>query len=155
MNRDNAETPQYVFDWFDDWFNFDCDVCASKENTKCACYISKEMHQGTFWGAMNWCNCPFSQTEWWLGAVAFRARAGRSTLMLLNSVLDTAYIQPFIPKMDRIWILSPRIQFTPPKGVKYSSNPKGQIACLFTPWSARMQTGPRIETLHIPRPKDD
>ena len=41
-NKDDWETPQDLFDKLNAEFNFDIDVCASKENAKCERYYSEE-----------------------------------------------------------------------------------------------------------------
>lgn len=41
-NSNNWGTPQDLFDELDEEFNFDLDVCASKENFKCIRYFTKE-----------------------------------------------------------------------------------------------------------------
>ena len=40
---DDWATPQYVFDWLNNIFNFELDPCASKENHKCDKYYTKEI----------------------------------------------------------------------------------------------------------------
>lgn len=39
---DDWETPKSLFDKLDATFHFDIDVCASKENAKCAKYFTRE-----------------------------------------------------------------------------------------------------------------
>ncbi len=41
-NTDNWATPQYLFDKLNAIFHFTLDVCASKDNAKCAKYFTKE-----------------------------------------------------------------------------------------------------------------
>ena len=38
MSSDNWETPQWLFDELNEEFNFDIDLCATKENSKCNQY---------------------------------------------------------------------------------------------------------------------
>ena len=40
---DDWATPQYVFDWLNNIFNFELDPCASEENHKCNKYFTKEI----------------------------------------------------------------------------------------------------------------
>ncbi len=41
-NKTDWETPQWLFDKLDKEFNFDADVCASRENSKCHYYITEK-----------------------------------------------------------------------------------------------------------------
>lgn len=56
------ETPEYIFKPLDDIFNFDCDVAANPNNSKCVKWIteSDDAHY-SHWGQMNWCNPPFGR----------------------------------------------------------------------------------------------
>jgi len=65
-NSDEHQTPQWLFDYFDKIFNFDLDVCASKENTKCERFFDREnsaltndFEPSTFF----WMNPPYSAPE--------------------------------------------------------------------------------------------
>lgn len=65
--NDNQSTPSYFFDFLDDIFHFDLDVCATAENSKCERYYDgAERGDGLVmpWdGRMNWCNPPYSRPE--------------------------------------------------------------------------------------------
>lgn len=65
--NDNQSTPQWLFDFLDEMFHFDLDVCATAENAKCERYYDgAERGDGLVlpWdGRMNWCNPPYSKPE--------------------------------------------------------------------------------------------
>lgn len=65
--NDNQSTPQWLFDFLHDLFDFDIDVCASAENAKCDVYFDGTPESDGLlsrWsGEMHWCNPPFSRPE--------------------------------------------------------------------------------------------
>ncbi len=162
--RQAWETPKHIFDYFDRLYDFDCDVCADAKNAKVpGRWIGKDwdaLSNHSVWGERNFCNPPYSNPAAWLAAAAYRAEfCNASTLILLNVCMDTIYYAKNERFMDTVSILkgnekeNGRIQFIPAPGIKASTNSKGQMSILITPWSVRAQRGPRIETLRIPRPK--
>lgn len=56
-------TPQWLFDKINNIYNFDMDLCATKENTKCEKYYTKEQDSlKQIWNdKINWCNPPYSK----------------------------------------------------------------------------------------------
>lgn len=62
------ETPQDFFDSLDDEFHFTLDVCATRENAKCARFYTKEangLHQP--WDGVVWCNPPVWERDRQMG----------------------------------------------------------------------------------------
>jgi len=45
-DKDEWETPQWLFDLLDQEFHFDCDAAASRENTKCRTWFGYDSEQG-------------------------------------------------------------------------------------------------------------
>lgn len=59
---DMWETPQWLFDKLNEEFNFDLDVCATKDNTKCVEYYTKEQDGlKQPWYGVCWCNPPYGK----------------------------------------------------------------------------------------------
>jgi phage N-6-adenine-methyltransferase len=61
------ETPQPLFDELNKEFQFDLDVCATKENAKCKIFFTKEDNGLTqMWGGTCWMNPPYGREigEW-------------------------------------------------------------------------------------------
>jgi phage N-6-adenine-methyltransferase len=57
-------TPQDFFDKLNAEFYFQLDVCATKENAKCATYFTEHDDGLTQpWDSRNWCNPPFRIKE--------------------------------------------------------------------------------------------
>ena len=49
MNSDSWETPQWLFDELNAEFNFDIDLCATEENSKCGIYCSDYLNTDLRW----------------------------------------------------------------------------------------------------------
>lgn len=64
---DEWETPQVLFDELNKEFGFVLDVCASKQNHKCANYFTKENNglNINWHGVTVWCNPPYSDIKSW------------------------------------------------------------------------------------------
>ena len=92
---DEWETPQYIYDLLNAEFNFEVDLAATKENTKCESFYSKESNSleqdwgGTF--DRGWINPPYSRNQCakFIDKAARQRRRGFMTVMLLPSRTDT------------------------------------------------------------------
>ncbi len=76
---DVRETPPDLFEQLDAEFEFNLDVCATRQNAKCSQFYSLEGYhdlvefqpgidglRGTWRGARAWCNPPFSNIRPWV-----------------------------------------------------------------------------------------
>lgn len=61
-DRDEWETPQWLFDKLDLQYNFQFDCCAIEDNTKCDCYAI-DFFKIKSVGSMCWMNPPFSKAK--------------------------------------------------------------------------------------------
>jgi len=116
---DEWETPQQIFDYFNDRFRFTLDVCASPENAKVLRYFTKEQN-GLFqdWsGEICWMNPPYSDNAKWVQK-AYRASLNPNTVVvcLLPSRTDTSWFHDYCAKGD-IWFIRGRITFGNAKNV--------------------------------------
>lgn len=61
----NWETPENVFGFWDDQFNFTLDVCASEDNAKCDSYFDEEMDclQQDWAPDVCWMNPPYGEPQ--------------------------------------------------------------------------------------------
>lgn len=88
-------TPQDLFDKLNSEFNFELDVCASKENHKCERYFTKE--DDAFlnkWSGRIWCNPPYGRDIGrWVEACA---NHNNISVMLLPVRTDTKWFHKFI-----------------------------------------------------------
>lgn len=95
MSNDEWETPQWLFDKLDDYFCFDLDACASKDNHKCEDYYTKEnsildvnpfelelLDIGT--PRVIWMNPPYSNPKPFVDWAIEARKAGHQVVLLLK-----------------------------------------------------------------------
>lgn len=91
---DMWETPQHVFDELNQEFRFDVDVCATKENAKCATFFSPEMDGlKQEWEGTCWMNPPYGrQIHLWVKkAYESSLKNGVTVVCLLPARTDTKW----------------------------------------------------------------
>lgn len=108
---DEWETPQALFDELNKEFNFDLDVCATRENKKCTKFFSKKenglIHS---WGGYScWMNPPYGREigEWVKKASNFKV------VCLLPARTDTRWFHDYIYNKTNVEIrfLKGRLKF--------------------------------------------
>lgn len=119
---DEWETPDWLFRALDTEFGFTLDPCATKENAKCATFITKEQDGlQTKWGHAHraFINPPYSEIQEWV--VAALQQTCDLTVLLLPVRTDTRWFRMLIELPDvRIRYLRKRIRFLE-AGVEQSS----------------------------------
>ena len=61
-NKDDWETPQWLFDKYDEIYNFTLDVCANNVNHKCSKYFTlKDNGLTKVWDGRCWMNPPYGR----------------------------------------------------------------------------------------------
>lgn len=135
--RDTWATPPDFFHYIRERWNPMLDVCASPENTKCPAFITLE--QDAFhapWNSINgtvWCNPPGSEVARWVALCAQRATERNLTVLcLVQAGVGSRWFLEY-HKRAHTYLLTPRIQFIPPKGVKRSSNARDYMLMEFKP----------------------
>ena len=105
------ETPQALFDELDSVFNFQLDVCATKQNHKVSTYFTKAddgLRQR--WTTSNWMNPPYGrEIYYWVK----KAHENPLTVCLLPARTDTRWFHEFIynnPKAE-LSFLKGRLKF--------------------------------------------
>lgn len=63
IERDDWQTPQWLFDKLDQQFSFDIDCCATKENSKCPISSDDFERIGPMTVSTCWMNPPFSKAN--------------------------------------------------------------------------------------------
>lgn len=105
------ETPQELFDELDKEFNFECDVCATKENAKCDRYLTKA-NDGLSWSwnwDSNWMNPPYGRE---IGKWVKKASEAKGLVVaLLPARTDTAWFHNYILGKAEIRFLKGRLKF--------------------------------------------
>ena len=113
---DEWETPQYFFDSLNERFHFDLDVCATKENTKCPTFFSKEDDGlSKNWrehGLSAWMNPPYGRDIGkWCRKAASETMNGVTTVALLPARTDTAWFHEWVAGIAEITFLRGRLKF--------------------------------------------
>lgn len=88
------ETPRHVFDELNQEFRFDIDVCATKENAKCATFFSPEMDGlKQEWEGTCWMNPPYGRAigDWVKKAYESSLKNGVTVVCLLPARTDTKW----------------------------------------------------------------
>lgn len=108
------ETPQEVFDHWDELFEFDMDVAASDKNHKCPNFITKENDAlKSFWGRRNFLNPPYGRGM----ILPFVKKAyeesllGSLTVGLLPVATSTKWWTQYVGKADYVYFYPHRINF--------------------------------------------
>lgn len=118
-NSEEWGTPQELFNRLNKEFNFTIDICASKENTKCPKYYTKEEDAlKQEWGGVIWMNPPYGrQIGNWVKKAKEIARQGKATVVcLLPARTDTAWWHDYVMKANEIRLIRGRLKFGDGKG---------------------------------------
>jgi site-specific DNA-methyltransferase (adenine-specific) len=123
---DEWTTPQNLFDQLNAEFDFEIDLAATAENTKCASFYSLQLDSlSQHWGsrfARGWLNPPYSRglCRHFIEKAARQRRMGFLTVMLLPSRTDTKAFHAHIYDIDtwqprngiEIRLLAGRLRFS-------------------------------------------
>lgn len=108
-------TPQYLFDEFNEEFNFTLDPCATDENAKCSKYFTIE-DDGLSKDWSNdvvFMNPPYGrEIKHWIKKAYEESLKGATVVCLIPARTDTTYWHDFIfDKADDIRFLKGRLKF--------------------------------------------
>lgn len=111
--KDDWETPKDFFEKLDKHFNFEWDLAASNNNSKCSKFFTKENSAlKEDWGGLNgwlWCNPPYGKElrHWVKKASESRA----NVVMLIPARTDTSYWHDYIFDKAKVVFLRGRLKF--------------------------------------------
>lgn len=135
--RDTWATPLDLWTFVHQQWKPTLDVCASAENTKCPVFFTAEQDAFTrVWDAPNnvcWCNPPSSEVARWIKECweqAFRD-PNQTVVCLVQAGVGSKWFQEY-HQYATTYLLSPRPQFIPPKGIKASSNARDYMLMVFS-----------------------
>ena len=116
-NSNEWETPQDLFDELNKEFNFDVDVCATKENAKCKKFYTKENNglKQDWLGKVVWCNPPYGRevTSWIDKAYKSQTNSYSTTIvMLLPARTDTRWFHNYLYGKAEIRFIKGRLKFS-------------------------------------------
>lgn len=143
--RQEWETPDDFFDVVNHEFDFQIDVCATKENTKCAAYIGQyrdeqadcqdALDSNTPWLYHHirraWCNPGFANPGPWMEKAFNVTQELQSVVVVLGlPSFSSKWWREWASRAVEIRLLSGRrLQFKPAPGIPKSSNAREN--CLF------------------------
>ena len=115
-NSDEWETPQWLFDKLDSIFNFEYDICASDENSKCKKYITKEQNaldQHWTFSRSIFMNPPYSEiSKWMQKAHDTTSKYSNTTVVcLIPARTDTKWWHDYCSK-GKVVLLKGRLKFS-------------------------------------------
>lgn len=122
--RDTWATPPEFINWVEAVYGkITLDVCASAHNAKADKYFTEAddgLSQSWETPGWAWCNPPGSQVERWVA----KALTQPQVLILVQQGTETPWFRDLVQGSIEVLLLSPRIQFVPPEGIKKTSNPR-------------------------------
>ncbi len=113
---DEWETPQDVFDRYNNLFNFDIDVAASPCNTKVKNKYFTRIDDALSrsWGNNTkvWCNPPYSNVKLWIKKAYEESILGVTVVMLIPARTDTKAWHEYIFPYGKVEFLLGRLKFS-------------------------------------------
>jgi len=141
VSKDNWETPDSFFKYWDDIYKFDGDCAATMENKKTHSYLSNAFEEP--WYRMGWCNPPFSEKDKFIDKAIEETECGNKTLMLLPASTGALWFKKAIENCSLVVFVVGRLRF---KGAPSSAD---FDTCLFLfekKWPGRT---PHVEWLEL------
>jgi phage N-6-adenine-methyltransferase len=143
MANDLWRTPKEVFKYFNDRYNFQCDVAASDDNHLCDDYFTEaDSALLNFWSeyvkpsGYAWCNPPYSKPLPWVKSSILESQEnGIGTVMLLNCDMSTRWAK-LLTKVscEIVFITEGRIAFLDGEGKAIAGNNKSQMVIIIPPY---------------------
>ena len=145
MANDLWRTPPEVFEYYNNKYNFQWDVCASAENALCKKYLTEKDDflcgglttvSDISYGAFHWCNPPYSNPLPFVNQCISDSKIiGAGYVMLLNVDFSTKWASKLTNIQCKIKIIkSARISFLNNNGVAVKGNSKGQCIVIIPPF---------------------
>jgi len=107
-------TPDDFYSRLDQEFRFHTDVCAVRENAKCARYFTPEMDGlAQEWRGVCWCNPPYGrEIGKWVRKAYESAQDGATVVCLIPSRTDTRWWHEYVMKASEIRYVRGRLKFS-------------------------------------------
>lgn len=109
---DNWATPQYLFDKYNEIYNFTLDVCADLTNAKCNKFFTKEDDSLIQeWTGTCWMNPPYGrEIKKWMKKAYEASQSGNTVVCLVPARTDTEWWHEYAMKGE-IEFLRGRVKF--------------------------------------------
>jgi len=112
--KDNWETPNWLFQILDSFYEFDCDVCSNEYNALCKKYFTIENScLRNFWYNTNFMNPPYGSEikSFILKAHEQYHLFDKKTIALLPARTDTKWFHNYIYNKTEIIFIKNRLQY--------------------------------------------
>ena len=111
--RQDWETPQFLFDALDKEFGFEIDVCATAENAKCRRYFTEEDDGlAQSWSGVCWMNPPYGRAiASWMKKAFESSFTGALVVGLVPARTDTRW-HKYVNRATEVRLLRGRLRFT-------------------------------------------
>jgi len=118
--RDRLRTPDFVFYWISQYFDFKIDLSADSESTKCPMFFDEKTNAlKQSWHKVKgdgFCNPPYSKPKVWLEKAWHEARCGfRSVFLIPTPNGEDAYRDHVFGNASEIIFINGRISFIAPE----------------------------------------
>jgi phage N-6-adenine-methyltransferase len=137
--RDCWQTPKFVFDYFNNRFDFRMDVAASKENSLVDLnyWTEEDDALSQNWSVCgNWCNPPYSDIMPWVKKAIEQMEQGCLTVMLIPADTSVKWFKLAFDNCAECHFISGRLAFINSETKKpVSGNNKGSVVFVFDPKS--------------------
>jgi phage N-6-adenine-methyltransferase len=138
-SRDEWRTPQWLFDWLDDRFDFHIDLAATRENTHCSVFLTRQEDALTAdWGDFHnatkgFCNPPYSSIDPWVDKAIAEVICGFLTVMVFPSPNGEERFDKVFRHASEIIDIVGRVAFLRPDGEEVKGNTRGTSIYIFDP----------------------
>ena len=152
FDKNTWATPQYLFNWLDEIYNFDIDLCANEENHKVGFYFDETQDSlNMSWhklASSGFCNCPYSDIKPCVKKAIIEATNGFTTVMLIPTPNAESYYQDVFKHATSITFITGRIAFyNPVEKREVGGNTRGSCVIEF---SKKHRESP-LQVFHVMR----
>lgn len=117
-NSDEWATPKGLFDEVNKRYRFILDAAATKENSLCNIFYTKEANSlEQAWYNSTWCNPPYSQCKEFVKKASEEHKKGIQVVMLLPARTDTKWFHDYLYNKPgiRLEFIKGRLKFSESK----------------------------------------
>jgi len=114
--KDNWQTPLWLFQGLDSYFEFDVDVCADENNALCQKYFTKQDScLDKEWGNVNFLNPPYDRDMYvFMEKAKEEWKKGKTIVALVPSRTDTRWFHHHVYNKADIFFVKGRLNFELP-----------------------------------------
>lgn len=113
--RDRWRTPEYIFQFAEDYFNarFELDAAADADNSLCKIFISQGNPLAADWGCHGvvWCNPPFSLVGKFVDRAIMHSQSLGEVVMLTKAAVDTRWFWSAYKTAAEIVLINGRVNY--------------------------------------------